>query len=438
MGMNRLVIIGNGFDLAHGLPTGYSHFIDWYWKEIFINLSPKQNDSAKYSDQFIEFTITFSGTMPIKVIEDYKEVDNLRKFREFLKNIYSLFPRNSGLTHNLKFKNQFFKAINDFHYIKNWVDIENEYYKLLKDCLVEQDNSKVKKLNEDFEQVKNLLEEYLQNNIAEKYDFNIPNNEYWDILKLFSVQPLNLKDNPDHDYFKEFSKEDHKSLIDFDQQLIDSYNNRNLHQDLDSGKITQQNLIVNFNYTPVVDNYVFEARNGSHLHRSIAFGETWQIQIHGKLLDASNKINFGFGDEMDDSYNSLEKKDDNEYLRNIKSFQYLQNSNYKDVLDFIESENFQVYIMGHSCGLSDRILLNTIFEHNNCRSIKVFYHARNDNDNYTDIVQNISRHFNKKKMMRDKIVNKSLCQPLPQGVRFDAKGSYRSNLRENFGTYPKY
>jgi hypothetical protein len=26
--MNRLAIIGNGFDLAHGLPTSYGHFID--------------------------------------------------------------------------------------------------------------------------------------------------------------------------------------------------------------------------------------------------------------------------------------------------------------------------------------------------------------------------------------------------------------------------
>ena len=29
--MNRLVLIGNGFDLAHGLKTSYADFIDWYW-----------------------------------------------------------------------------------------------------------------------------------------------------------------------------------------------------------------------------------------------------------------------------------------------------------------------------------------------------------------------------------------------------------------------
>ena len=31
--MNRLVIIGNGFDMAHGLKTSYMDFINWYWNQ---------------------------------------------------------------------------------------------------------------------------------------------------------------------------------------------------------------------------------------------------------------------------------------------------------------------------------------------------------------------------------------------------------------------
>jgi hypothetical protein len=31
--MNRIILIGNGFDLAHGLKTSYKHFIDWFWEE---------------------------------------------------------------------------------------------------------------------------------------------------------------------------------------------------------------------------------------------------------------------------------------------------------------------------------------------------------------------------------------------------------------------
>ena len=29
--MNRVVLIGNGFDLAHALPTNYESFIQWYY-----------------------------------------------------------------------------------------------------------------------------------------------------------------------------------------------------------------------------------------------------------------------------------------------------------------------------------------------------------------------------------------------------------------------
>jgi predicted ATPase len=123
---------------------------------------------------------------------------------------------------------------------------------------------------------------------------------------------------------------------------------------------------------------------------------------------------------MDEDYRNIENRNENIFLENIKSFQYSLTDNYRNLLNFIDSGMFQVYIMGHSCGLSDRILLNTIFEHINCRSIKVFFHRKNNgSDNYTEIVQNISRHFNKKKMMRDKIVNKSLCVPLPQDIRFE-------------------
>ena len=32
--MNRIIIIGNGFDLAHNLKTGYKDFINDYWDTV--------------------------------------------------------------------------------------------------------------------------------------------------------------------------------------------------------------------------------------------------------------------------------------------------------------------------------------------------------------------------------------------------------------------
>ena len=37
--MNRIVLIGNGFDLAHGLKTRCEYFINWYWEQKVAELS---------------------------------------------------------------------------------------------------------------------------------------------------------------------------------------------------------------------------------------------------------------------------------------------------------------------------------------------------------------------------------------------------------------
>ena len=108
-----------------------------------------------------------------------------------------------------------------------------------------------------------------------------------------------------------------------------------------------------------------------------------------------------------------EQKNDNMYLENIKSINYLKTRNNKEVLNFINSDKYQVYIMGHSCSISDKTLLNTLFEHENCLSIKVFYHnIGNGTDNHSDIASNISRNFTKKNLFIERIVPKEDSEPL--------------------------
>lgn len=401
--MNRLIIIGNGFDLAHGLPTGYGDFIDWYWNEI---IDTNHNDDLVHFES--EEKIIFETGSNLKAIISHLQSVNPKKNIIRDKEGYYFTERqySNGNTFDfqiyiVKFKNKFFSAINEKKNVQTWVDIENEYYKLLKDCLEENDNSKVKKLNEEFGEVKRLLEQYLFENVASKYNFD----NSVDMQKTINIFNLKKRLMNEEGFVSEFPDSEQRHI----KKWISDYKVQ-WKIIVANGTPHATNLFLNFNYTPTVDNYS-SIMNDNHRDD---YGRSEVIQIHGKLNDSSNPINFGFGDEMDDDYKLIERKDDNEYLRNIKSFQYLQTSNYKKMLGFMESESFQVYVMGHSCGLSDRILLNKIFEHNNCKSIKVFYYKNGDWDNYTDIVQNISRHFNKKEMMRERIVNKTLCEPLPQ------------------------
>lgn len=164
--------------------------------------------------------------------------------------------------------------------------------------------------------------------------------------------------------------------------------------------LPNQILLLNFNYTHTADLYCKEASIFS------------VNQIHGDLDDPKSVI-FGYGDELDKDYKTILEKNENKFLCNIKSIKYLEADNYRKMLSFIESEPYQIIIMGHSCGNSDRTLLNTLFEHKNCVSIKPYYHQKNENDdNYTEIVQNISRNFKDMKLMRDRVVNKAYCEPL--------------------------
>jgi hypothetical protein len=39
--MNRIILIGNGFDLAYGLHTSYANFIDDFWKCQFDDYNQK-------------------------------------------------------------------------------------------------------------------------------------------------------------------------------------------------------------------------------------------------------------------------------------------------------------------------------------------------------------------------------------------------------------
>ena len=81
---------------------------------------------------------------------------------------------------------------------------------------------------------------------------------------------------------------------------------------------------------------------------------------------------FGFGDELDKRYLEFEDERNNELFKHIKSFEYLKNKNYYRLIRFLESDDYQVQIYGHSCGLSDRTMLNNIFENENCKSNHLF------------------------------------------------------------------
>lgn len=411
--MNKLILIGNGFDLAHDLPTSYKHFLNDFWKNIHLNYKKEEYQNFIYIDEYYFRILNFSKE--IESFEDFEE--NIRNYKSYYNDefhnylAHELRLRNNSIV--IQFKNDFFKLINAKNSIENWVDIENEYYiQLKKITKLKLDNSqeeklisarkeKVIKLNKEFEDVKNLLIKYLREKILQ--EFNVEKistkEEFLEMYKIFKPNSSLNKNEWNISEFSTLSDSDHISKI-YEEEKI---NNR----------VHCYSYIANFNYTDTAFLYFWE------MNKSLAMENGNINSIHGEIDSEDFKPVFGFGDEMDEEYQLIEDLDDNEYLKFFKSFQYFQNNCYDNLLREIDGEKFQVCVLGHSCGLSDRVLLNTIFEHENCRSIKIYYHQKKDgSDNYLDVVKNISRHFKDKPSMRRKIVSKKLSSPLPQNVRF--------------------
>jgi hypothetical protein len=422
--MNRIVLIGNGFDLAHGMKTSYNDFLNDYWKETINNI---RNTSAYHQFENDEIIIS-------QVPQQIRDNDF-----SFLK------ERITGAGGELKFKNRFLEKITDKVNIQNWVDIENEYYNLLKESFsnFNQINPyQISDLNRDFERIKILLEEYLLK-IEKEFDkdFNDPRikntigHKIYSHFKLKDFTESSINHKVDLEYqrvsndIKEL-KSDNSTMYEFsekNQKIISKLNidkpEENIKKQIKKLLISEsainyfelvpsQTLFLNFNYT--YNDLLYQEQNKFESFDSNKKTQPKFIHIHGSLdKKDKNPIIFGFGDEIDESYHSIEKLNDNKYLENIKSIKYLETDNYKKLLEFLNSENYQLFIFGHSCGISDRTLLSTLFEHVNCVSIKPFYHKINEQqDNYSDIIRNISRNFSNKIEMRNKVVNKEYCESL--------------------------
>ena len=411
--MNRIILVGNGFDLAHNLHTSYNDFMDWYWSQWVYKLRICHDKET--TDGLCTFilrtqysswsTFFFNNLYNTALYSDDKEI--IAKIRKSSICVVKFTPLMERITKSL--------------FIKNWVDIENEYYQ----CLFSS-NYPIADLNRHFSllriklieylaaiqclevnpQIKNILQApILKNDIAvtalkiwkdfvnERLKFDL--NQWKPILFKYGMEPIYDEYDIRFASYAGIETKNEYSFEDLDKM-----------QKLKTSKfalLPDNIMLLNFNYTNLADQSLPDDESFSTIH------------IHGELTNPSSVI-FGYGDEMDEGYETLKRKNDNEYLKHMKTARYLETNNYRRMLTFVESAPYQVYIMGHSCGNSDRTLLNTLFEHPNCVSIKPFYYEDKESgkDNYLDIVQNISRNFTDAKKMRDRVVNKMYCQSLPQ------------------------
>ena len=366
--------------MAHDLKTSYMDFINWYWdkrlesfagnttrvsEDCLCKLIIKDDTSVSCWNVFAFNNSYFKDNSGNRRYSSYDVIKQMQKHQELFSVEFS----------------QLFKSILQSWESKRWVDIEYDYYQQLK-LYIENPNCgfTIKDLNNQLSYLQERLTEYLHTIGANQYkkelhdamiDFFDP-ADFSTEGKMKALENLGLENTNLEDL--EYNQKEKNKLI------------------------PERIMLLSFNYTATTRNY------GNF---NLEFN-----YIHGELTHPENII-FGYGDDLDKDYKNILDRNDKELLKNNKSTKYLETRHYHDLLEFLMAAPFQVMIMGHSCGNSDRTLLNTVFEHENCVSIKPFFHRWEDgSDNFLELVQNISRNFTNMRLFRDRVVNKEQCKTM--------------------------
>lgn len=371
MERNRLIIVGNGLDLSLGLKTSYKDFIFYHYrKELEKTIRNGNRTATTCSDDETMLTITTKDQLDLGHTFEH----NLSRFLSALRSFNSIKDLGDVMImdqYSLRIRNssEFKERLLD---IETWGDVERSYFDSLIDII---DSEKGMEGNRLFRESVLLFE-------VRKL------NQYFDNLRESLINYIKIEDEK----IKSISDELNRIEVIFDDIL--------------SGKSFQgetKDYILNFNYTSTLKHVLRERSRWVGL-----------INIHGSVLNSDEPIIFGYGDDSDEGYKKLENLNHPEFLRQFKSHKYSQNGKYEELLNYIGLEDFEVRIVGHSCGLSDRTMLKTIFEHRNCKAIHT-YHYRAGKDALNDHFEkdiNVSRHFD------DKIKKRAVFKPYDPNLRY--------------------
>ena len=343
--MNRLIIVGNGFDMAFGYKTSVEQFLTWLLTEEIS----KSQIFTDYRSTFIEFSANYHLFEPINLTQ-LKKMPLRELFETFFPKLYI-------------WKSSFLEGVLKKGQSKGWYEIEASYYKSLQGlfALPGATNDKaLKKLNAEMEQLVQKLNEYL-----------LTQNEP---RELDNEQIVFLKGLGELNEISGFSQADIEKMI-----------------------------FVNFNYTDILKHAITQVKY---------YNEPEIIHVHGRLNGSDNEpILVGYGDDMDINFSRIENSKNMEAAKFIKSFHYERNESYSKLFDICESDEFNVYILGHSCGTTDKTLLKSLVEHRNCKKIRLFHKG-----NYDDFFKRnvaLSRYFENKQDRRFKMLAFDIDDVMP-------------------------
>ncbi|MFC3161075.1 Bacteriophage abortive infection AbiH [Chryseobacterium arachidis] len=395
----KIVILGNGFDLRHFLPTSYNHLISILSE---IEKLPEGKSNISFSD-------LFGKTFKEKNEWFYQKINEYYKTENFVFDIEDIKSIKTRLKNNSWFR--YFKSV-DENKIETWIDFETEIERILISVL------------EYFESFnRNDFKKPNFGNIGGVSRFFIPidlDKEYFknklqsSLLKSFGIfseydrylivqEKFILNIGKYIQYYKErdffnflySSLEEFIGIFnDYIVIVINSFYD-NFKEEMQANFIINDDIkifskvsrIYSFNYTNTFEKFykVDKDKFAESLERlNINYKRVNEVEfIHGSVMENYNnleelKIVLG----VDDIHDSLKK---HKLFQFTKYFQKLhKQTDYLFLKDYQvdetvvkNMEKYTFYFWGHSLDYSDRQYIREVFDlvTKSESKIKVFYHS---------------------------------------------------------------
>ncbi|WP_297712993.1 bacteriophage abortive infection AbiH family protein [Clostridium sp.] len=367
----NILVIGNGFDLAHELPTKYWDFIE------FVKVFKALKDSTRDRIESISYFQRLDENIKEYLLSD--AVFNFSNHTDILKEFYKLINNNIWIEYfdnEIDFKN------------KGWIDFEFEISEVIKslDYLLIVNNKKLKKPGD------NEIDDNFKYNVAAKFINKMKNKGITDHNKRFKIG----------DFYGEVAKE----IID---ELYEELNNLircleiyleeflgkiNIEKRLiDILEIEEIDKVISFNYTKTYEK-IYDVEK-----------KCMYDYIHGEVNLNRDIIENNMVLGINEYLNTEEKDEKIEFIKFKKYFQRIyketkclhrtwlerakslqgdaEMTKKSDKLEYIN----KVYIYGHSLDITDKDILKDLINFIGTQTT-IFYYDKYD---YAQKIANMVR-----------------------------------------------
>ena len=371
----NILVLGNGFDLAHGLPTSYKDFLTfckkiealYKYSEIISQdeYKAKEIDSWKMNESIKErFVNAYADRKNDKCIcEEW--IERHVTINSIYDELYEYIQQNTWLEY-------FWNA--PTYVGDNWIDFETEIAEVVKSL--------------------DVAREWMECGNSIK---DLENGDSVTVTAIWKASKWNLKDAfkglPEMDKFIEFLGHELDKLIRILEIYIDEFIGK-----IEVEKRSQDVLDINADY-------VFSFNYSNTHQRLYAVKEKIEYDyVHGKAdvnnVIASNNMVLGIEEYLEDSrknedirfiafkkfYQRIHKQTGCEYkkwIEKIAKDEKKKKSWLVDNKDHSRDYRHNLYIFGHSLDVSDRDILREFILHDNVETT-VFYHERIDENGVSD------------------------------------------------------